>query len=64
MKSKNRRKPYLLVTVNLIISTCVILGIRFTHLHLTETELFFKFWYVWLWIAFCLGLTFQKLNVK
>ena len=64
MKSKNRKKPYLLVAVNLTIFTCIIFGIRFTHLHLTETELFFKFWYVWLWIAFCLGLTFQKLNVK
>ena len=64
MKSKNRKKPYLLVAVNLTIFTCIIFGSRFPHLHFTETELFFKFWYVWLWIAFCLGLTFKKLNVK
>ena len=64
MKSKNRKKPYLLVAVNLIIFTCVFTAIRPNNLQLTWSELLFKFWYIWLWFAFCLGLTFEKLNVK
>lgn len=64
MKFKKQKKPYLLVAVNLIIFTCVFTAIRLNNLQLTWSELLLKFWYIWLWFAFCLGLTFEKLNVK
>ena len=64
MKSKKQKKPYLLVAVNLIIFTCVFTVIRLNNLQLTWSKLFLRFWYIWLWVAVCLGLTFEKLNVK
>jgi hypothetical protein len=64
MKSKKQKKPYLLVAVNLIIFSIAFTVIRLNNLQLTWSELFLRFWYIWLYFAWCLGLTFEKLNVK
>jgi hypothetical protein len=62
MKSKKQKKPYLLVAVNLIIVTCIIFSIRFIYSHLTETELFFKFWYVWLFCVTSIAITLKSIE--
>jgi hypothetical protein len=62
MKPEKQKKPYLLVAVNLIIFTCIIFSIRFIHSHLTETELFFKFWYVWLFCVIGIVITLKSIE--
>jgi hypothetical protein len=64
MKSKKQKKPlnyYLLIAV-MSFNTCIILGIRFIHSHLTETELFFKFWYVWLFCVTSIVITLKSIE--
>ena len=66
MKKPKKTNNLLLLAciANVILITCVIFGIRFTHPQLTEIELFFKFWYIWFFCAIDLGITLKLLNDK
>lgn len=55
MKSKSRKKPYLLVAVNLIIFTCFFTTISLIGLQLTWSELRFIFALCLLLFALLLG---------
>ena len=58
MKSKNRKKPYLLA-VNLIIFTCVFTAIKLINLQLTWSELRFIFALCLILFALLLGFAFN-----
>jgi hypothetical protein len=64
MKSKKQKKPlnyYLLIAV-MSFNACIIFGIRFIYSHLTETELFFRFWYVWFFCATSIVITLKSIK--
>lgn len=63
MKKTEKINYYFLIAV-MSFNTCIIFGIRFTHSHLTETELFFKFWYVWLFCVTSIVITLRKIYVR
>lgn len=60
MKSKNKKKPCLLVSVNLIIFTCFFTTIILIGLQLTWSELRFIFALCLLLIALLLGFAFDN----
>lgn len=60
MKSKSRKKPYLLVAVNLIIFTCFFTAISLIGLQLTWSELRFIFALYLLLFALLLGFAFDN----
>lgn len=59
MKPKNRKKPYLLVAVNLIIFTCFFTTISLIGLQLTWSELRFIFALCLILFALLLGFAFN-----
>jgi hypothetical protein len=64
MKSKKQKKLlnyYLLIAV-MSFNACIIFGIRFIHSYLTETELFFKFWYVWLFCVISIVIALKSIE--
>jgi hypothetical protein len=61
MKKTKQINYYLLIAV-MSFNTCIIFGIRFIHLHLTETELLFKFWYVWLFCVTSIVITLKSIK--
>jgi hypothetical protein len=61
MKKTKQINYYLLIAV-MSFNTFIIFSIRFIYSHLTETELIFKFWYVWFFCVTSIVITLKSIK--